>query len=355
MMTELFPQNATGSERGSLTWQLAKNMGGLIMNPVGKTKEMLTNAVEAGMKNALSKATMDQTVETTLWNNVKQKAAADMMLGATSKTGATVKFLANMERVGKSQIQHMGEMIGNILDGESKVGTATRGLAIKALAQDMFAKDEKKTTYQATKEKLAELGANPQNLMNVLDKHSGGLMEVAPKITSAMQQSAVRAVQYLNAKMPRSQQQGFAGKQKDDYEPSPYEMSSFEKRLRAIQQPLSVLHDAVHGQLTPEAVDALKTVYPKMYQAIKMQTIAQMAQKESILYDAKIQLSMLFQVPLDETMQPDFVRSMQASYATSAADPQQGGGAPPQQAMKMMSTRSRSFETESQRLAGRGL
>jgi hypothetical protein len=92
---------------------------------------------------------------------------------------------------------------------------------------------------------------------------------------------------------------------------------------------MTVLRDMAAGRVTKQQVDAIREVYPAMYQDIVQRVHERLASlKEPLDYSQKVQLSMLLGVPADETMDPHFVQTMQQTFAAPKPSAPQGSGGP---------------------------
>lgn len=143
----------------------------------------------------------------------------------------------------------------------------------------------------------------------------GGATVHADKIADSAMQTAARGAAYLSARVPGTPPTKTITPQFEHPEPTPDEKMKFLRSVRAVDDPLSVLDDMQRGRLTREGVDALKNVYPKLYEKLQEEAITRCADaKKKLSYDQKIQLGMLLEVPTDATLDPGFIARMQALY-----------------------------------------
>jgi len=166
---------------------------------------------------------------------------------------------------------------------------------------------------------------DPTAFDDMLDEQLFQFEQVAPKMSNAMRMTMHRAMGHLAATLPRPPAQDLASvAAKREWQPSETAVSSYFRRLRAINNPSTVIQDLASGKLSREGVEVLKSVYPEMYAATQMEIMNQMADsKEAIPYQKRILLTSLFGVAVDSAMRPDTLASLQGIYRP--AEEQQGG------------------------------
>jgi hypothetical protein len=104
--------------------------------------------------------------------------------------------------------------------------------------------------------------------------------------------------------------------------------------------------------LTKEAVDTVRTLYPKLYQDMVEKIVSKLSEAPAnFSYRNRAQLSLLLGQPLDASMRPEFVRSIQQQWQTLPTGQGQGGGGTRVAGIGKISG-NESVQTRSQRLAG---
>lgn len=152
---------------------------------------------------------------------------------------------------------------------------------------------------------------------------------VAPAMVDASAALAVRAAQYLAAHAPKPMvRPGVLAM--EAMAPSDRELELYERRREVVAQPLSVLRHVEAGTLTPEAVEALRTVYPRVYDdvaaAYRAEVVRLGEQGLSPSREMASALSLLLDAPVEGIDSPETVAVLQASYAEDKAAREQ---APP--------------------------
>jgi hypothetical protein len=117
------------------------------------------------------------------------------------------------------------------------------------------------------------------------------------------------------------------------YEPSSMELAKFENYIQVVDNPLSVLGDLEAGTLTQAHVEALRSVYPRLYSEIKQAILGQMQTKpeSEFPYAKKAQFTILFGTPVDASLIGKNIMGLQQNFAVERQQEQtgaQGGSAP---------------------------
>lgn len=139
--------------------------------------------------------------------------------------------------------------------------------------------------------------------------------------------SVERKMAFLASKLPLPQLPAIAGT--PPWIPSRAQITSFARSVHGAERPVEVLeHAANGGQVTVEETEAVRACYPELYASAQRQLLERVARPDAaISYARRIQLSALFQVPLDRSTAPDYARWLQQGYT---AQPPAGPTAPPQ-------------------------
>lgn len=170
-------------------------------------------------------------------------------------------------------------------------------------------KDTREAFKKRAKE-LEQLGVNP-DVMG--DNIKVSLGPVPPDISDAVLKVQQAKVKFLNSKLPKDP----TGTRliEKEWKPSTLEMRKFSRYLRAVEEPLTLIDDMKQGRLSREAVEAMRTVYPEMFASIQAQILEGIPElKINMGYRARIQLSRLMDVPVDESMEPEFINLMQEDF-----------------------------------------
>jgi hypothetical protein len=247
--------------------------------------------------------------------------------------------LSGVQQVASNTDRITDEMIDGFLD-------RTRGAR-----SDTFRISAKE--YRSHLDKLAQLTVNPQALADSVDP-GGSLASVAPAVASQASLAAAQAVQYLHQQAPKPPATpplpGYGG----EWRPGPAELSKYQKKARAVMQPISVLEDLRRGELSFDSVQSLRTVYPRMTAWLAQRYLEKAAESGARLtHQQRLQLSLLLGQNLDPSLDPAVAGVHQQVYAMNAQQMQA------EQEKKKREDRASKFKpgdysTSTQRMEGMG-
>ncbi len=148
-----------------------------------------------------------------------------------------------------------------------------------------------------------------------------------------------RAVAYTNATKPKGRSKesaaGRLGKTPKDAGISTDGMK-FVNRLHAMRDPIGALMGGLeNGNISRDAVAAVKYVYPDVHKEIVMiasQQVMEMKAEGKFLPADKIALfGTALDAPIDTTLNPEFIAEIQKAHAANNAPPPENGDVPPPQ------------------------
>ncbi len=146
-------------------------------------------------------------------------------------------------------------------------------------------------------DQIRSLANNPEALADKLSDATANMYPHAPKTSDALHLATSAAVGFLASKVPQHQQQGpLASK----WEPSAAEIAKYARYKNAVENPLSVLAHAKAGSVSPEEIETLQTVYPKLLEKLRSTVLEKITDRsEPIPYQQRQTLSMLMGQDLD--------------------------------------------------------
>lgn len=259
-------------------------------------------------------------------------AAASFIKGISDPTTA-VDALSALEK--------RSAMVSKAIDKATKVifekaRPAAKGAGI-LLEEEPKKRAEK---YKKSIEQLNNLTDNPADFLNKLEKATEYSFEYAPKISQALQMSAIRAVTFLNTKKPQALHKGPLD---DEYTPSALEMTKFLRYEEAVENPLVILSQLENNNILPETFEALQNVHPLLLGEIQTSIMSEIVDRMSakdfkIPYQKRIVLTKFLGVSLDSTMLPQFINRNQTVLAKLAGEAKEEEAAQ-EQAMQKTSQR----------------
>ena len=284
-----------------------------------------------------------------------------------SRTADRISKLSILQKSAKSTEEKSAGIISRIAGKEPKRPALIAGASILAsldLSEDRKPIPEgraEQVNHQV--QQMEELAADPDRLTDRIAGALGDLDTLAPDISSTIAMRAGEILEFLLGKAPRRETApGLFGGQ---FSPSVTAMARWDRYLRGVNEPLSVLDDVARGRLTPEGVETLRTVYPRLYEELKQKIIEKIAEDpDAVDHQTRVQLSMFFGVPLEPTTDPEFIASIQIRYSQRRDEgdvevPGNEGGPVAEQRKSQRiskaafdnSQQPQAFQTETQRIA----
>lgn len=222
------------------------------------------------------------------------------------------------------------------LPGKGGTGGGRRAAerTARLAAVDAFASpgEDDRKAYKRRADELAQIQIDPVGTHKRVTRAIQGTADVYPDLAAETAMAALRAQAYLAAKLPVSptDRDPFTGKPvppnvTDD------DIDTFKAHWDAVRNPLGVLSSAARGQLLTEQVEAIRTVYPALYERIRFVVSEQLATgKHDPSYDTRIQLDLLLDLNGrgEPTLAPEFQRTLAMVAETPEAGPEgapQGG------------------------------
>ena len=125
--------------------------------------------------------------------------------------------------------------------------------------------------------------------------------------------SANRGVDYLKAQKPGRVKDTLMGPVLE--EPADHEKISFLRRAAVVDDPLLLFNNL--GQTTSDELDALKEVYPHVYQIAQRSIVDILTNNKDLKLDPKKEkeLSKILNIPFGQ----DYIKALQATYANEQA------------------------------------
>lgn len=159
-------------------------------------------------------------------------------------------------------------------------------------------------------EEIRKLAGNPEALAELIGEAIG---QLPPAIAQGVSQRISRAVGFLASVAPKAPSSGGTMPAlARPHRPSDSEVGKFERYLRAVNDPLSVLDDLAQGRVTREAVEALQAVYPRLHGEVKTAIAERLGDKDAkVPYSAKLSLAVLFGAPVEPALEPSLFQVLQ--------------------------------------------
>lgn len=240
---------------------------------------------------------------------------------------SSVAVLGALERSNAAIANRVDRAVASIVKGNA-------GAVARAESESMTAKQTAR---------LRLLAQDPQQMQTALVGMTDAIHDHAPQTAQAAQITAARAIAFLSSKLPKAEPFGPLGK---PLPISPAEQAVFMRYQRAVNDPVSVLHDAARGSVTPEALEAVAVVYPQLLTKMRGAAASAMASHKGMPFAARQGLSAIMGQDLDGSSK--LTTRAQAAYARNAMSTP---GATPTKAANL--TTAQRTMTPAQQAAGR--
>lgn len=213
-----------------------------------------------------------------------------------------LKTLMNLDKIGIKSDNGMKDKV------ESLFKKGARPLATKSLSV-LSSSDYKKHT-----EEIVENANNPDVMAEKLTKSTARLYEHAPNLSDSFKLQIVKTNNFLASKVPQPQQ---IGPFKENFEPSESQISEFNRYYSVVHDPMVAFEQIKNGTLLPETVETLSSVYPKLYNQMKIEVMNKLSSKEeeSIPYSTKLSVSAFVGESLDRSLLPQTILANQTTFA----------------------------------------
>jgi len=265
--------------------------------------------------------------------------AIDKFINLAGKSGVDSKLVGTLGAIEKAAQTITSDITNSVKYFLSKSGPAVTYSAVKAFTPEKEEKrKDKQKEFKKQSKEVTDVVANPDLLVEASTKAFADISEHAPGIADAATQKAAQGAMFLYEKMPKNpggEFNIFANKQ---WKPSDFEISKWMKYVKTVDDPMSALKDMRKGLLSYEQVDTLKSVYPEIYNETKNAFMEELSGlKEELPYQKKMQIGILFGLPVDYSLNPAFIQQMQLAHTQSMQQEQnnQAGGMTPARADKL--------------------
>ena len=324
-MAESFPGIA-GSFKGKIDAMLESGLGGAYRNTLA---ELSAKGADALLGGHVVLAQTDPNYLPALGLEHETPEAAQQYAGKA----AGLSFL-------QEQLNGLNSELDNQADRFA--GKAQGRPPSMPISPKMSEKD-----FAETYARLQHIATVPQ----VVD--TSKMAGVAPATAALYQQQLVKAAQFLLDKAPKDPNAGLLPAFQKPWKPSPSDLATWTKYAEGVTQPLKVVTAVSNGKLpAPEAVEALKTVYPKTFEDLRNRMMERVASlKDPMSYGKKQALAALLgREVLGED--PRVATFIQTTHA--AARGPGGGGNMPKTDGRQRVSQAENMATQAQRIQTRG-
>lgn len=199
---------------------------------------------------------------------------------------------------------------------------------------------------------VLDVVSNPDLVMSAINNSSRDIEDAAPEAAQDLRNTTSRALFFLASKAPKESP---SAPGMPPLPPPRRDVLRFERYLKAVNDPTSILDDADAGTLAPESVEAVKHVYPKLYETMQADLAGRVENMPKIPYTKKMQISALLGQDMTGTLNPRMALSAQSVYSAAPQQPPAQQQMPVYRAKGLGVSGRSGAETEAWRAAQRGV
>lgn len=229
------------------------------------------------------------------------KTAAKALAGVGPSPQAVVKAIAFFQHLDNKINTHMGASVDRFMKGSSKVGSSIQPLVTRE-NYFKFAKEVK---------------TDPVTFSGHLANALGEAGTHAPNLTGATGIAVARAISYLASKLPPERTNNNVIGPQRTKSPTDLEIHTLNSHVNGVLQTTKTIEKLGNGdRVSREEVDALKNVYPNAYDDLRQKMIAASDKIQRDMTPSQVtQLSLFFDAPLRQTLDPKYVQFFQGMHA----------------------------------------
>lgn len=176
-----------------------------------------------------------------------------------------------------------------------------------------------KTDPMAVAKNAIDLAGNPDRLMEVIRASGSEIDDVAPETAQDVRDTTARAIFFLASKAPKER---LSSPGMPPLPPIKQDVLRFSRYMQAVDDPMSLLDDAESGTLAPESVEAVKSVYPKLFEMMQAELAMRVENMPKVPYKRRMQISALLGQDMTGTINPTIGMLAQSTYGNAPQEPQ---------------------------------
>lgn len=339
---ELTSRGVAG-EVASNSWGLTSRMAGI----AGAASGVAMHGIPGGAAMGLASGLAGKFVQ-----SKGDVLAAELLDRAATIMGARRVAARAEAEVSSSVRKFLGGKAANDVTGAGEVLAPPTRSAYREAGK--AAPTTQRGSYEQIEKQLTQIRANPVAATDRISSSLGKLPQHAPGVSQAMIATSMRAAEFLSSKLPPSRRDPYSltPQAQTKSRASDAEVSRFMRYSDGVRDPLGVLKEARAGKLTREHIEAVKAVYPNLYDQIRTEVTNNLVdQKSELPYGKRIQLAIMLDIPTDRTLAPDFVQAIQGTFSPAEKS---GAESPPPTLSRPLNV-ANALQTATQTAAREGL
>jgi|DEB19_MinimDraft_3_1074340.scaffolds.fasta_scaffold03109_4 hypothetical protein len=186
--------------------------------------------------------------------------------------------------------------------------------------------------YQTSVETVTRLARDPMALNNhVSQMVTPAMASSLPSVVASVAGTAQRQVQFLASKLPPDPQpinalQPTIPGSKYPRMPSMTDRAKWSRYIAAVENPELMLRQAAAGQLDRETVEAVRAVYPNMFNRMRSAILTEIPKlKKPLNSQQTAALSLILDTPISPTQQPSMIAMFQQAFEPNFAEETDSG------------------------------
>lgn len=191
---------------------------------------------------------------------------------------------------------------------DEQIGRSAKGLLMPpASGAGPYRSGSAMVRAQQVIRNVRQAQADPVAFAERLQHQTDAIAQTSPDAAKAYQVNAVRAVNYLASKIPPNNNTNpLRGPEGPELSYS--QAIQLAQVADYVENPLKFFKDLERGKVTPEGADAIRTMMPKTFEQLQVQTLEAIADAKAknkpIPLDARMRLSMLMDITGDASLRP---------------------------------------------------
>jgi len=128
--------------------------------------------------------------------------------------------------------------------------------------------------------------------------------------------AANQRLEFLASKLPARPESQVLHFGPDKWHPGEMDMRKTARYIDATEGgPDAIFERMAHGKMTPEDAEVLRDVYPASMKAMKLEILGHLGElQQSLPYRKRLMLSMLFDVPVERSFEPQMFQLLQDTF-----------------------------------------
>lgn len=188
--------------------------------------------------------------------------------------------------------------------------------APKGTAKAVWDIGKAKVIAKTLSEEVSAANNNPENYIQSLNTVSDGLNNIGDDLSVGSLEISMSGLDFLAQRVPLNPGVASLWQGGEDWDIPDSEAMKFLRYTKAVFDPVSVLDDLNNGDISQGSVEALREVYPSLYQDMSTKALEALQKVEGkISQDKKVSLSIFLGMPVSTAMDSNFLFKMQQRIA----------------------------------------